>query len=109
MGKILLCIRLAKIKNFEVEEIQGKYTLSCFANGNKNWYTSGISLVVQWLRLHAPKAGGPGSIPGQRTRSHMLQLRVCIPQLKFPHASTKDPACCNKDPAHGNEEPVCCN
>ena len=33
-----------------------------------------ISLVVQWLRLHAPKAGGLGSIPGQGTRSHMLQF-----------------------------------
>ena len=28
-------------------------------------------MVVQWLRLHAPNAGGPGSIPGQGTRSHM--------------------------------------
>ncbi|TEA37700.1 hypothetical protein DBR06_SOUSAS9210016, partial [Sousa chinensis] len=29
------------------------------------------SLVVQWLRLCAPNAGDPGSIPGQGTRSHM--------------------------------------
>ena len=36
----------------------------------------GTTLVVQWLRLCAPSAGGPGSIPGQATRSHMLQLRV---------------------------------
>ena len=36
--------------------------------------TTGTSLVVQWLRLHAPNAGGLGSIPGQGTRSHMLQL-----------------------------------
>ena len=35
----------------------------------------GISLVVQWLRLWAPNAGEPGSIPGQGTRPHMLQLR----------------------------------
>ena len=27
------------------------------------------------LRLWAPSAGGPGSIPGQGVRSHMLQLR----------------------------------
>ena len=33
------------------------------------------SLVVQWLRLHTLSAGGPGSIPGQGTRSHMLLLR----------------------------------
>ena len=36
---------------------------------------SGTSLVVQWLSHRAPKAGGPGSIRGQGTRSHMLQLR----------------------------------
>ena len=36
---------------------------------------SGASLVVQWLRLQAPNAGGLSLIPGQRTRSHLLQLR----------------------------------
>ena len=35
----------------------------------------GNSLVVQWLRLCASKAGGPGSIPGQGARSHRAQLR----------------------------------
>ena len=35
-----------------------------------------ISLVVQWLRLHAPNARSPGSIPGQGTGSHMPQLRL---------------------------------
>ena len=34
----------------------------------------GTSLVVQWLKLGAPKAGGPGSIPSQGTGSHMPQL-----------------------------------
>ena len=38
--------------------------------------------MVQWLRLQAPNAGGPGLIPGQGTRSHMPQLRGCILQLK---------------------------
>ena len=28
----------------------------------------GTSLVVRWLRLHAPTAVGPGSIPGQGLR-----------------------------------------
>ena len=28
----------------------------------------GTSLVVQWLRLHAPNAWGAGLIPGQETR-----------------------------------------
>ena len=43
----------------------------------------GLSLVVQWLRLHAPNAGALGSIPAQGTRSHMPQL--------------KDPAVLNED------------
>ena len=43
---------------------------------------SGTSLVVQWLRLHTPNAGGPGSIPGQGTRSHMPQLRARMLQLR---------------------------
>ena len=42
----------------------------------------GTSLVVQQLRLHAPNAGGLGSVPSQGTRSHMLQLRVHVPQLR---------------------------
>ena len=55
----------------------------------------GTSLVVQWLRLHTPNAGGPGSIPGEGTRSHMLQLRVRMPQLKDPACGNEDPTCCN--------------
>ena len=39
----------------------------------------GISLVVQWLRLNAPNAGGLGPIPGQGTGPHMPQLRWKIP------------------------------
>ena len=44
--------------------------------------------VVLWLRLCPPNAGGPGSIPGQRTKSPP-QLRVRMPQLKFPRASAE--------------------
>ena len=33
--------------------------------------------------------GGPGSIPGHRTRSRMVQPRVCMPQLKVLHATAK--------------------
>ena len=51
----------------------------------------GTALVVQWLRLRARNAGGPGSIPGQGTRPHMLQLSVHMLQLKIPHATTKNP------------------
>ena len=35
----------------------------------------GTSLEVQGLRSCTPNAGGPGSIPGQGTRSHMPQLK----------------------------------
>ena len=69
----------------------------------------GTSLMVQLLRLCAPNAGGPGSIPGQGTRSRMLQLRAHILQLKILHVATKDPACLNKDPARGNKDPTCRN
>ena len=37
---------------------------------------AGASLVVQWLRVRAPNAGGPCSIPGQGTSSHTLQLKI---------------------------------
>ena len=36
----------------------------------------GTSLGVCLLRLCTANAGGPGSIPGQGTGSHMLQLRT---------------------------------
>ena len=39
--------------------------------------------MVQWLRLHILNAEGLGSTPGWGTKSHMLQLRVCTPQLRF--------------------------
>ena len=54
-----------------------------------NFYFLGTSLVVQWLRLHSPSAGGPGSIPGQGTRSHMPQLRGYVLQPKILHTATK--------------------
>ena len=53
------------------EILSQNITSSCFSNPGYFW----TSLVVQWLRLHAPSAGGPGLIPGQGTRSHMQQLR----------------------------------
>ena len=45
-------------------------------------YSRETPLMVKWLRLHPPSAGGSGSIRGQGTRSYMLQLRVCMPQLR---------------------------
>ena len=45
---------------------------------------------VPVARTGAPNAGVPGSIPGKRTRSHVVQLNVC--------AATKDSECQSKDP-----------
>ena len=41
------------------------------ASGSEIKGSAGTSLAVQWLGLHAPNAGGLGSIPGRGTRSHM--------------------------------------
>ena len=51
--------------------------------------------MVQWLKLCTTNAGGPGSVLGQGTGSHMLQLRVHMLQLKIV-----GPVCCNYDPVH---------
>ena len=48
----------------------------------ENKKVCGISLILQWLRLRAPKAGGLGSIPVQGTMSH-------VPRLKILHATAK--------------------
>ena len=44
--------------------------------------------------IHIPNAGGPGSIPGQGTKSHMLQLKVQLPQLKDPSCAKEDGRFC---------------
>ena len=64
-------------------------TLKHFSRYYKSKMCTATSLVVQWLRLCASKAGSLGSISGHKTRSCTLQLRVCMPQLKLPHAVTK--------------------
>ena len=38
--------------------------------------------VVRWIRLCAPNAGGLSSVPGQGTRSQMLQLKVPCAETK---------------------------
>ena len=37
---------------------------------------TGTFPFVQWLRSHAPNAGGPGSIPGQETRALCSQINI---------------------------------
>ena len=46
---------------------------------------------VQCLRFCTPSAGGPGSIPVQRTRSYMHAA------TKSLHTATKDPTSCHED------------
>ena len=70
----------------------------------KNSVPLGTFLVVQWWRLCAPKAGGPGLIPSQETRFphattkslyatikslHAETERSHMPQLKIPQVTTK--------------------
>ena len=57
---------------------------------------SGTSLVAQWLRLCAPNAGGPGSIPGQGTRSHVHAA------TKSSHATTRSSHATTKEPMYRN-------
>ena len=51
----------------------------------------GISLMAQWLRLCAPNARGPISIPGWGTSSHTTTGSLRMPpwRLKILHAATK--------------------
>ena len=76
------CARDARASS-RVDKGMSGYFLSC-SKGVKD-----PTLVVQWLRLQAPNAGGPGLIPGQGTRSHMPQLRAHILQLKISSVATK--------------------
>ena len=40
-------------------------------------------------RITCSQCREPRLNPGQGTRFHMSQLRVCMPQLRIPHATTK--------------------
>ena len=52
----------------------------------------GTSLLVQWVGLHAPNAGGLDLIPGRELDpACMLGLRVRMPQLKILHAARRIP------------------
>ena len=77
------CLKIRFYSNYMKQKKAKEHstTLNLFATFNlwlyhylmpssfKKWKL-GTSLVVQWLRLCAPNVGGPGSIPGQGTRSH---------------------------------------
>ena len=63
--------------------IDNSFTSANHKKGDKLHFKKGFlgtSLVVQWLWLPAPSAGGLGSIPYQGARSHMLQLGPSAPK-----------------------------
>ena len=90
---------------------QGCGSRSCHLWENRSkicqyfWWNEYVwtSLAVQWVRLCAPNAGGPGSIPGWGTRSHRPQLRVRMQQLKIPHAAMKIPCAATKTRSSQNK------
>ena len=45
-------------------------------------WTPGTSLLVQGLRLGIPSAGDLGKMPGHRTGSCMLQLKILCAAIK---------------------------
>ena len=80
-------------------------SLNHSVSGNLRNLLIGASLVVQWMRPCALNAKEPGSIPDEGTRSHMLQMRLNMLQLKIPHAPRKieDPMWCNLDLGQPNK------
>ena len=55
----------------------------------ENDAASGTTFMVWWLRFHISMQGGSGLIPGQGTRSLMLQLKILHPARKIPHTARK--------------------
>ena len=49
----------------------------------------GTSLVVQWLRLCTPNAGGLGLIPAQGNRLPILQLKILDSTTKFEDSTAE--------------------
>ena len=66
-----------------------QWCLTCSENSLRDFPGGGAG-EAKTLRSQCK---GPGLIPGQGTRSHMSQLRVCMPHLKTLCAPTKDPGC----------------
>ena len=64
-----LGLRLCNVGTVKLEDYGGTKGIICKEGGTRT------SLVVQWLRLRAPNAGGLELIPGQGSRSHVPQLR----------------------------------
>ena len=83
-------VKQKKTSERNVSSLEEKLDLHpIFNTAYKIWHQT--SLVVQWLRLHAPNAEDQGLIPGQGSRSHMPKLRAQMLQLKIPHVAMKTP------------------
>ena len=53
---------------FRILKLHDPFMTYGISNLKKKKGGCGTSLVVQWLRFHAPTAGGRGSIPGRGTK-----------------------------------------
>ena len=79
MEKELLCQKVACVNCDVSTKANVLFPKSCANSATHSVKYLNVfktSLVVKWLSLHAPNAGGLGSIPGQGTRTHMPQ-RSC--------------------------------
>ena len=83
-------VKQKKISERNVSSLEEKLDLhTIFNTAYKPLHQT--SLVVQWLRLHAPNAENQGLIPGQGSRSHRPKLRAQMLQLKIPHVAMNTP------------------
>ena len=71
--------RHAKPQNFSLSTGLSQTAAGIYVSTKRG---TGTSLVVQWF--FTLNARGPGSVPGQGSRSHVLQLSVSTLQLKIP-------------------------
>ena len=93
--------------HLQMKPVTEAQELTLYCEVGKNWGHKVFKLqrswvvVVQWLRLHSPSAGGLGSTSSQGTWSHMSNWRSRM----LPHATmeTEDPACHKWDPTTAKE------
>ena len=53
--------------------------------------------MVQWLRLLVPNAGGPGSNPGQETRSRRAATKRSCTRQRRPHVPQLRPGAAQRE------------
>ena len=64
-------------QNFRGRKQPGLNTRLGYGREEESWRTQ-EGLPFQWLRLHKPNTGSPGSMPGQGTRSCKPELEVSM-------------------------------